>query len=319
MDSTVCMRNNYYETLGLKPTASDQEIRDGFARAMRLPHLPAGVSEIGIAFDTLSNRAKRRAYDVVLGLESAPYPPMRPLTFSLRSSAQFAGFETASLPQARPTASTVVKRDYEGVSPDLAIPKFLATGLDRKSYALAKKQRVIDWKYPTFALSSAILGVVLIGAWAGAHAEDTQQKALGSTLTVAVPPAKASSDALVAPPSSTSSAEPEFISPALIERAHERIRARASARHVVTSGMPASQAPWNGEDMAQQPKALEAKLLLPNATIVQTIERIGYACGAVASATAVGADQPGAFKVTCTSGQSYQARPLHGRYHFRRW
>jgi hypothetical protein len=59
-----------------------------------------------------------------------------------------------------------------------------------------------------------------------------------------------------------------------------------------------------------------ASLPLPKAVIARTIGRIGYPCGAVASASASGA--PGVFTVTCTSGHSYRAAPVHGRYHFRR-
>jgi hypothetical protein len=53
--------------------------------------------------------------------------------------------------------------------------------------------------------------------------------------------------------------------------------------------------------------------------IARTIHRIGYSCGDVASATAVDGQAPGVYKITCTSGQSYQAKPVRGRYHFRRW
>jgi hypothetical protein len=57
---------------------------------------------------------------------------------------------------------------------------------------------------------------------------------------------------------------------------------------------------------------------LSNATIARTIARIGYSCGQVASTEAVEGES-GVIKVTCTSGQSYRAAPVRGRYHFRRW
>jgi hypothetical protein len=56
---------------------------------------------------------------------------------------------------------------------------------------------------------------------------------------------------------------------------------------------------------------------LPNRVIARTIQRIGYSCGGVASTAAIDGEV-GAFAVTCTSGQSYKATPLRGRYHFRR-
>jgi hypothetical protein len=69
-------------------------------------------------------------------------------------------------------------------------------------------------------------------------------------------------------------------------------------------------------DTTPAPATDSAKLPLANATIARTIERIGYACGSVASTAATGSS--GVFTVTCSSGDSYQATPLHGRYHFRR-
>jgi hypothetical protein len=50
--------------------------------------------------------------------------------------------------------------------------------------------------------------------------------------------------------------------------------------------------------------------------IARTIGRIGYPCGQVAATSAAGT--PGVFTVTCTSGHSYRAAPVHGRYRFRR-
>jgi hypothetical protein len=52
--------------------------------------------------------------------------------------------------------------------------------------------------------------------------------------------------------------------------------------------------------------------------IARTIGRIGYACGQVAATAAIEGEAPGVFKVTCTSGQSYRAVPVRGRYRFKR-
>jgi hypothetical protein len=59
-----------------------------------------------------------------------------------------------------------------------------------------------------------------------------------------------------------------------------------------------------------------ASMPLSDTTVARTIQRIGYSCGKVASTTA--GESAGVFTVTCTSGQSFQARPVRGRYHFRR-
>ena len=64
-------------------------------------------------------------------------------------------------------------------------------------------------------------------------------------------------------------------------------------------------------------KAAAATLPVAATVMARTIERIGYACGSVASATP--AEAAGVYKVTCTSGDTYRAAPVHGRYRFRRW
>jgi hypothetical protein len=79
-----------------------------------------------------------------------------------------------------------------------------------------------------------------------------------------------------------------------------------------------AQADATGQAVEAAPAAgvVAANLPLPNRVIARTIERIGYPCGQIASSVPVGAG--GAFTVTCTSGHSYQAAPVRGRYHFRR-
>jgi hypothetical protein len=242
------MRENYYEAHGLSSTASDREVREGFAGAIRSPQLISDVAQIGIAFAV-----------------------------------------------------------------------FHRTGSKPKRSAHLRKQHVADWKYPAFAFGSVILGVVLIGASTGAHAKGAPAKSPGSALTLVLPAAESNSDTVAVPAPSRSVDEPDFISPEVIERARQRIRARASVGRFRSRSAQETPQSDAAADNGQQARALAAKLPLPNRVIARTIERIGYACGAVASATAIDGDEPGAYRVTCTSGQSYQARPVHGRYHFRRW
>lgn len=193
------------------------------------------------------------------------------------------------------------------------------TGSKQKRYPDLRKQHIADWKHPALAFGPLILGVALIGLSAGAHAKDAPAKSPESPLAQVLPAARSSSDTLAAPDPSSSADEPDFISPEVIERARQRIRARASvgALHSRSSQERPRDEPAAND--GQQPPPLPAKLPLPNKVIARTIERIGYPCGAVASATALEGDEPGMYKVTCTSGHSYQARPVHGRYHFRRW
>jgi hypothetical protein len=72
------------------------------------------------------------------------------------------------------------------------------------------------------------------------------------------------------------------------------------------------------EQPAEETRLVEAaakNLPLSHAAIAHTIGRIGYPCGRVASTSQI---LGGMFKVTCTSGDSYRAAPVHGRYRFKR-
>jgi hypothetical protein len=54
--------------------------------------------------------------------------------------------------------------------------------------------------------------------------------------------------------------------------------------------------------------------------VARTIEQIGYPCGAVASSARI--DAPAgetAYRINCTSGDSYRASDRSGRFRFRKW
>src|SRR4051794_2766333 len=76
MVSSVRSRPNHYETLGLAPSAREQEIAEAFARKMgELRWHPVGSKAvICIAYETLRNPDKRREYDRSLGLISKSAP-----------------------------------------------------------------------------------------------------------------------------------------------------------------------------------------------------------------------------------------------------
>jgi hypothetical protein len=185
----------------------------------------------------------------------------------------------------------------------------------------------------------AILGVTLaVGNSQATRVVDNRRPA--STVTVPLPPPAPTDEASAAlatppePPVVQPSAGPEAkarpteappaAAPAAEPRGDESTPAspaaqadvQPSASTAVDSGSasPADTAAGDSTPVA----ASGAKLPLPNATVARTIERIGYACGEVVSTSAAEGGAPGVFKVTCSSGDSYQATPLHGRYHFRR-
>jgi len=192
--------------------------------------------------------------------------------------------------------------------------------------------RPIEWKRPAIAVGGVILAVGLVGGIAGmsagGNAADSQQNQ--ARVTVAVPAAKT-----LAPSESTAPGRFEAASlPVGAQVAsfrNTRHRSSSQPRAFEKSAIDGIEAAIGqpetspGVDTATEqasaeapaPEAAPASLPLPNRVIARTIDRIGYSCGSVASATAIeGAD--GVYKINCTSGQSYQAAPVHGRYRFRR-
>jgi hypothetical protein len=70
-----------------------------------------------------------------------------------------------------------------------------------------------------------------------------------------------------------------------------------------------------------EPKLTSGRPSLSDATMARTIERIGYACGQIVSTNQVDTGSAGdrVYKITCSSGDSYQATNRDGRMRFRKW
>lgn len=78
MANAVRTRSNHYETLGLTPAATAAEIEAAFAREIS-PYRPrafGGIAQVSIAYETLRDPVKRRAYDASLGLNGGSKPPI---------------------------------------------------------------------------------------------------------------------------------------------------------------------------------------------------------------------------------------------------
>lgn len=191
--------------------------------------------------------------------------------------------------------------------------------------------RAFDWRRPVLAVGGLVVAAGVIGAAAGLWIKgDVDSAQSEPALTVGIPAARA--HALATAPEPTA------------EAAAREGHARASAQTVRTrrAGPPlqlaerpsvepeladnqfvenATEQAAAEDPLAPAPPpapAVAADLPLPGKVIARTIERIGYSCGSVASSSAVeGAS--GVFKVTCSSGQTYRAAPVHGRYRFKRW
>lgn len=373
MVGTVKTRRTHYEVLSLEPTATSDEIERAFAGSISIfqPHGFSGVAEAAVAFRTLRDPARRRAYDASLGL--GPKPEKRPAPMSWRVGAQFltaSGTRVMAQAISRPAIEGVALAEPQAApqppsepppepSAEPEAPPFIAAALRELARpeplvesAPAIKQGAVEvrkvasnpsvhlalgdaadeteggaipWKRAGIAAASVALAVALIGGWAGwdsvggAEPAENVAKAplpppttftLGDPATAA--PDRVLDDARPLPPKRTARAKTRT------KRARPTSRLAELDRQLLA---PSEASPPQPGATEQAPAiapvtAAAADLPLPNPVIARTIERIGYQCGQVAS-TAQG-KAPGVFTVTCTSGHSYQAAPVRGRYHFRR-
>lgn len=180
----------------------------------------------------------------------------------------------------------------------------------------------LEWKRPVFAAGGLILGVGLLGGIAGISAGGAAQ----DSVTVAVPAPKPAANVdlpAVAASSFEAQTEPTAhpqVAAARTARARSLPKPAFAENELVELSPAVASTPAEAADTPSEPAAAEAvpaSLPLPSNVIARTIDRIGYPCGSVASATSI--DGQGAFKITCSSGQSYQAAPVGGHYRFRRW
>jgi len=193
--------------------------------------------------------------------------------------------------------------------------------------ARGPEERIIDWKYPLIAVGGVLLTAAVLGGWAGMAAGSDAEAAQERGVTVALP--KARPHPTVAAEAPAAEAQPEWLDRAGVSgarRVASRQKPRAWAEREVAESSGAQDAT---EDAARDPlapepgttpvaaEAVAASMPLPGKLVARTIERIGYDCGEVASTAAVDG-APGTYRVTCSSGQTYQATPVHGRYRFRR-
>ena len=339
MVTTLASKPNHYERLGLNPGAGDAEIARAFATAMSplMPRSVRDIAEIGVAFETLRDPVRRRAYDESIAPPPRPQEPLRepdieqahgvmfprdgwPIIASARiGSAELPAVESLRRPSVKPEPEVQGKPQAE---PRPALRE--AAGFDEDERA--------NWRRPAITLGGLFLGVAAVGAGLGWYASRGMSAAQAEQpVTMRVqrtqqPPAE------VAPPSAapvraTEIAPQSGAPPRVAEKGAPSLK---TLRHRSAAAPQAVSAePRRAEDVPDIPSEQGAALAssatepseampLPDAVVARTIGRIGYACGEVASTTAV-EGAPGAFKITCTSGQSYRAAPVRGRYHFKRW
>jgi len=363
MADTVRLRPNHYELLGLSPGASTDEISKAFAKQLgQLTVRPFGwLAQVSVAYETLRDPAKRKAYDsatfpkpaghpvmaqffrrpVAATPKPAPAPkpqdewkPAPPAPVMFREPRPEAS-ETAATPQVdREEAvrrAILAKRERDLPPPVQPAPAPApAPRHDVPEIAAAESGAPMNWKLPAIAAGGLFLAIAG-GAWAGIEAgnDNEQAEAPQRIATLRVPQAR---------PAPAVEEDPLFAAPALAEaRPEPKRRSPVAAARVELNREPleielpeqqAAEAPQSGQIQPETPiveaavaeapavVATAGRMPLPNATIARTIGRIGYPCGSVASTSEM--EGGGVFKVTCTSGHSYRAAPVRGRYRFKR-
>jgi hypothetical protein len=225
-------------------------------------------------------------------------------------------------PAARRLSDEQPHRQEQSRSPVVAAPARRQRPL--QSYAEPRfaheEARQFGFSRTGLAIGAVVVGVVVLGAWAGTiagnDAESAQaEQVAGKTLQKPKPAQThvGSTDAVRGAVVVPKAAPPKDIR-------WRRNDHRLQATRTSTSGLAQDdlgQSSANETDIAAAPEvSAAANMPLPNKVIARTIDRIGYRCGDVASTNAV-AGQPGVYTVSCTSGRSFQATPIGGRYRFR--
>ena len=360
MVETVRVRPNHYETLGLTPAATSEEIAQAFAKEVNLIALrPLGTfARVSAAYEALRDPVRRLAYDASLAppprashsligrLERAPTEDRSPASASgadpLPRSVE-PDVPPASPPIAPPLADEPLRQSPEPLATDSQRhqwsepppDQYFADQVDwreleREARADRSMRPAVGGLVVNTAVAGALLLAIVLGAWTGLESGNDNQQAQ-QDLTANLPISLATTapaEAATPAPASTSSAEvverpreapqvaarPKPARPPLQIDLSDEVAATAAAADKETPEAPS-------DELATEPAApavRTARLPLPDATVARTIGRIGYACGQVASTTPLEGEAPGTFKVTCTSGDSYRAAPVNGRYRFRR-
>ena len=330
MVSSVKSRLNFYETLGLTPSATGDAIAQAFVRATSAfrPHAFGGMTELCVAYETLRDPARRRAYDASLGL--TPKPQIRPIIRP--ASAHFMQRPAvAVVPPAEPKVEPKV--EPKSLDPVIRRPVQLDPSLPRRAAFTEANADIspIDWKRPGKIFGGLAAAAVSVGAlagwWSGSSvAEPEPPKQVASAARQPEKPVPTLSELWPEPAPSAVEVPPVRPRRAVAtrpraERPTQPLQLAASQADSAPIQPPSDLAdPTEADPLAPETApvpAVAAVMPLPHRTVARTIDRIGYNCGQVASATPV-EGEAGVFNVTCTSGQSFRASPVNGRYRFRR-
>ena len=251
--------------------------------------------------------------------------PTTSIGMSLRELAKPEPLEASSLA----TKPKQGWQDEQGADARLeqVVEHILAVGRAEKERSSNLKFGMLDWRRPALALGGLVLGAGLFGALLGlsvrenassAQAKSASAAPLGQALRHGAAPLAAPAHIYV----ETQMERPDRAGLSGARHRFPRERPVGSAVPV-EQGAPVESGPGESETMASADspaveRPLAADLPLSNRLVAHTLARIGYACGQVAATAPAEGEAQGAYNITCSSGQSYQARPVRGRYRFRR-
>lgn len=343
---TTVKRPNHYELLRLSPSATSQEVADAFAREVSSfrPRPFGAAAEVCAAYATLRDPAKRRAYDASIGLHAAAVAaPASPTSVELHYRREWRPAAFVAAPSKgrgpdNPELRAELSPPFH--APRAASPATTPSIKDQVEALLARRGLDAEskapllhgeWSRPGLTVAALLLAAAAIGGFAGLKSVETiEPEEAAQAATVRVPPAKATPEkALTNPANRTAemAVAPETAAattarPRMVKPKPTADALTAVAVESITESIQVTKAPSRevaGEQSAIDPAASAAALPLSNKAVARTIERIGYPCGAVDSALPVEGGGAGVFKVSCTSGDTYRAAPVNGRYRFRRW
>ncbi len=319
-------RRDYDRSLAAPPTLRPHQWTAA-ARPRRTPFVAAAAITSG-AQASLSGQVPEPHVTAEPKLDVPVEPsPTTSIGMSLRELAKPEPL-AASSPAANPKQEW---KDDRGADARLeqVVEQILAVGRADKERSRHLKFGVLDWRRPVLALAGLVAGAGLFGALLGLSVRENASSAQAEAASAA--PHGRPLRHVAAPPAAPADAHAET----QLERAHRADLSVSRARHSVPrqrpvgsaepveqgapvgSGLDESEIMADG-DRPTAARAVAADLPLSNKLVAHTIERIGYACGQVAATAPAEGEAQGVYNITCSSGQTYQARPIRGRYRFRR-
>jgi hypothetical protein len=322
-------RADYDRSLGLAPQRQ-RSWSMAVVQPQWTPFIASAREETAERSPSETGRAPEPQVEASTPREPAVDPRLESIAATVRELAKPVDKRGASGPPPRRLPERTVEPNLEPL-----IHEMLTVRQAEKQELRPVEHGPLEWKRPVQVVGGLILAAGLLGAILGLSARDKADSAEAAPArasihgvakkqaAIAVPsadpldaktvPHLEQSDRLFSsrpmPTPSRHSSRP-VAGQKSAQDASSEIPETVSEVDSAAPGQPAA------DPLAPQPAA--AKLPLSNAVIARTIDRIGYRCGEVASTATIEGAAPGTFKVICSSGQTYQATPLHGRYRFRR-